>query len=147
MHFEIDKDAGGRPAYAFTNCDDVSKGHYEIIQKGLCRVQLFQYTKDPIALLEGAKATYPVGSSSTPSVPTPHAPDPEKPAETPSHPAAPETPAVPNPSTPEETTPNKPDTPSKEENTSKELTLDFSKVDLVGKEFLNKRDIVVEKNF
>jgi hypothetical protein len=146
VHFEIDKDAGGRPAYAFTNCAEVSKGHYEVIQQGLCRVQLFQYTKDPIALLEGAKATYPVGTTPSEPIPTPPVQEDPK-SETPSHPSAPETPAVPNPSIPEETTPNKPDTPSKEENRADELPLDFSKVDLVGKEFLNKRDIIVEKNF
>lgn len=75
VHFEIDKESGGKPAYAFSNCGDVSKGHYEIIQKGLCRVELFQYTKDPIALLEGAKASYPSenihnGAEEKPSLPT-----------------------------------------------------------------------------
>lgn len=67
VHFEIDKDGGGRPAYAFANCADVAKGHYKIIQEGLCRVELFQYTKDPIALLESAKAGYPIASSSSSS--------------------------------------------------------------------------------
>jgi hypothetical protein len=107
-----------------------------VIQQGLCRVQLFQYTKDPIALLEGAKAGYPTDTS----------------AETPSHPVAPEKPVepdtpTPTPPAPEETSPSQPLPPAKEESVGGQLDLDFSKVDLVGKEFLNKWDIVIEKNF
>ena len=60
VHFEIDKDNGWRPAYAFSGCPEVSKWHSEIIANGYCRIQLFQYTKDPIALLEWVKAPYPV---------------------------------------------------------------------------------------
>jgi hypothetical protein len=127
VHFEIDKNASGRPAYAFTNCADVPKGHYKIIQDGLCRVELFQYTKDPIVLLEGAKAKYPSLSAGNPS---------ENSNE--QHPA----PVVPEqPSTPDLLP------PSPSQVGSSALTLDLSKVDLVGKEFVNKRDISIEKNF
>lgn len=59
VHFEIDKNNGWRPAYAFSGCPELSKWHSEIIEKGYCRIQLFQYTKDPIALLESVKAPYP----------------------------------------------------------------------------------------
>ena len=60
VHFEIDKNNGGRPAYAFSWCPELDKGHSEIIANGYCRIQLFQYTKDPIALLEWVDAPYPV---------------------------------------------------------------------------------------
>ena len=60
VHFEIDKNNGGRPAYAFSWCPELSKWHSEIIANGYCRIQLFQYTKDPIALLEWVDAPYPV---------------------------------------------------------------------------------------
>ena len=52
LHFEIDKDNGWRPAYSYTNCADVSKWHYTIIQNGLCRQELFKYQYDPIRVLE-----------------------------------------------------------------------------------------------
>ena len=60
VHFEIDKNNGWRPAYAFAWCPELSKGHSEIIANGYCRIQLFQYTKDPIAMLESVDAPYPV---------------------------------------------------------------------------------------
>ena len=60
VHFEIDKNNWGRPAYAFAWCPELSKWHSEIIANGYCRIQLFQYTKDPIALLEWVDAPYPV---------------------------------------------------------------------------------------
>ena len=60
VHFEIDKNSWWRPAYAFAWCPDLSKWHSEIIAKWLCRIQLFQNTKDPIAMLESVDATYPV---------------------------------------------------------------------------------------
>ena len=60
VHFEIDKNNWWRPAYAFAWCPDLSKWHSEIIAKWLCRIQLFQNTKDPIALLESVDALYPV---------------------------------------------------------------------------------------
>lgn len=57
VHFEIDKDNYGRPAYSYTNCPDLSKWHYKIIQNGLCRTELFSYQYDPIRLFE-ANSTY-----------------------------------------------------------------------------------------
>jgi len=59
VHFEIDKNNGWRPAYAFSGCPELSKWHSEIIKNGYCRIQLFQYTKDPIAMLESVDASYP----------------------------------------------------------------------------------------
>ena len=59
VHFEIDKNNGWRPAYAFSWCPELSKWHSEIIKNGYCRIQLFQYTKDPIAVLESVDAPYP----------------------------------------------------------------------------------------
>ena len=59
VHFEIDKNSGWRPAYAFSGCPDLSKWHSEIIAKWLCRMELFQNTKDPIAMLESVDAPYP----------------------------------------------------------------------------------------
>ena len=59
VHFEIDKNNGWRPAYAFSWCPELSKWHSEIIANGYCRIQLFQYTKDPITLLESVDAPYP----------------------------------------------------------------------------------------
>ena len=59
VHFEIDKNSWWKPAYAFSWCPDLSKWHSEIIAKWLCRIQLFQNTKDPIALLESVDAPYP----------------------------------------------------------------------------------------
>ena len=52
LHFEIDRDNGWRPAYSYTNCEDVDKWHYTIIQNGLCRKELFKYQYDPIRVLE-----------------------------------------------------------------------------------------------
>ena len=60
VHFEIDKNSGWRPAYAFSWCPELSKWHSEIIANGYCRIQLFQYTKDPIVMLESVDAPYPV---------------------------------------------------------------------------------------
>ncbi|MDR2415224.1 MAG: hypothetical protein LBD75_01020 [Candidatus Peribacteria bacterium] len=147
MHFEIDKDVGGRPAYVYTNCAEVNQGHYEIIQKGYCRIQLFQYTKDPIVLLEGANATHP--SLNEPSLPS----LPEEKADTPddSH-LSPSLPEVAQPTQPQE--PTQPTQPTSPETSTPSLispnvqvNLDFSKVDLVGKTFLNTRDISLEKSF
>ena len=59
VHFEIDKNSGWRPAYAFAWCPELDKWHSEIIANGYCRIQLFQNTKDPIALLESVDAPYP----------------------------------------------------------------------------------------
>ena len=134
VHFEIDKDAGGRPAYAFNGCAETAKGHYEIIQKGYCRVQLFQYTKDPIVLLEGANAKYPTLVWEQPEHPAPTEPIVPLPEEPVPPIPEPEIPALPDP------------LPQPEENKNV-ISLDFSKVDLVGREFLNKRDISIEKNF
>jgi hypothetical protein len=97
----------------------------------LCRVELFQYTKDPIALLEGAKAGYPI----------------EVPPSEPEH-SAPTPPAAPTPPSDTEEVPSIPSLPSQDDTAEKgSITLSFDKVDLVGKEFVNKRDISVEKNF
>lgn len=52
VHFEIDKDNGWRPAYSYTNCKDLDKWHYKIIQNGLCRTELSKYQYDPIKILE-----------------------------------------------------------------------------------------------
>ena len=57
VHFEIDKDNYGRPAYSYTNCPDLSKWHYKIIQNWLCRTELFSYQYDPIRLFE-SNSTY-----------------------------------------------------------------------------------------
>lgn len=57
VHFEIDKDNFGRPAYAYTNCPDLSKWHYKIIQNWLCRSELISYQYDPIRILE-SNSTY-----------------------------------------------------------------------------------------
>jgi len=54
VHFEMDQDASGRPAYSYNGCADLAVGHYQIIQQGLCRVELFKNTLDPIAFLESA---------------------------------------------------------------------------------------------
>lgn len=59
VHFEIDKNNSWRPAYAFSWCPDLDKWHSEIIANWYCRIQLFQYTKDPIAMLESVDAPYP----------------------------------------------------------------------------------------
>ena len=59
VHFEIDKNNGWRPAYAFSWCPELDKWHSEIIKNGYCRIQLFQYTKDPVAMLEYVDAPYP----------------------------------------------------------------------------------------
>lgn len=60
VHFEIDKNNGWRPAYAFLWCPDLDKWHSVIIANGYCRIQLFQYTKDPIVMLESVDAPYPI---------------------------------------------------------------------------------------
>jgi len=57
VHFEIDKDSFWRPAYSYTNCPDLSKWHYKIIQNWLCRTELFTYQYDPIRILESS-STY-----------------------------------------------------------------------------------------
>ena len=59
VHFEIDKNNWWKPAYAFSWCPELDKGHSEIIKNGYCRIQLFQYTKDPVAMLESVDAPYP----------------------------------------------------------------------------------------
>lgn len=65
VHFEIDKDHNGRPSYVFSSCPSLSKWDYAIIEAWECRMQLFQYTKDPIALLESVKARYPKNVSTS----------------------------------------------------------------------------------
>jgi hypothetical protein len=106
-------------------------------------VQLFQYTKDPIALLEGAHAQYPNGNDhASPTIPTqPVQPTQPTIPETPTTPTEPTTPEVPTIPT-EPTIPEIPTQPA-----ANQIALDFSKVDLKGKEFINKRDISIQKNF
>ncbi len=135
MHFEIDKDTGGRPAYVFNGCEEVSKGHYEVIQKGYCRVQLFQYTRDPILLLEQAGATLPVGSDPSPDD-HPSSPEKEQPIlpELPTLPVLPEKPVA----------PSQPQLPKPEKN---QIALDLSKLDISAKEFTNRRELALERNF
>lgn len=134
VHFEIDKNANGKPAYAYTACPDISKWHTEIISKGLCRVQLFQYTKDPILLLENANAVYPVSSLNTPQNTNPQ---PENKPEN-----------KPDNTTGTTTTPETPTNPVLPADDNKiPLSIDFSKLDIVGKQFLDKRDISITKTF
>jgi len=57
VHFELTKDNFGRPAYAYTNCPDLNKWHYYIIQNWLCRNELMTYQYDPIRIFE-AGSTY-----------------------------------------------------------------------------------------
>lgn len=52
VHFEINKDNGWRPMYAYLSCPDLSKGHMTIIQEWLCREQLLANQYDPIVLFE-----------------------------------------------------------------------------------------------
>ncbi len=59
VHFELAKDNFGRPAYAYTNCPDLSKWHYSIIQNGLCRNELKTYQYDPIKILEAGSSYVP----------------------------------------------------------------------------------------
>ena len=57
VHFEIDKDNYGRPAYSYMNCPDLKKWHYYIIQHGACRTELFTHQYDPIKIFE-SNSTY-----------------------------------------------------------------------------------------
>jgi len=57
VHFEIDKDNHGRPAYSYMNCPDLKKWHYYIIQHGACRTELFTHQYDPIKIFE-SNSTY-----------------------------------------------------------------------------------------
>ena len=59
VHFELAKDNFGRPAYAYTNCPDLSKWHYRIIQNGLCRNELKTYQYDPIKIFEAGSSYVP----------------------------------------------------------------------------------------
>ena len=143
VHFEIDKDAGGRPAYAYMGCPDLDKGHSVIIAEGLCRIQMIQYTKDPILFLENADARLPLQLA-----------DPTPTDElTGSN--------VPSVQQPEQHSESQPTTWSSQvqtwssqvvdsQDTSgalNELLLDFSRVDLIASQFLNKRDVRIEKDF
>lgn len=142
VHFEIDKNNGWRPAYAFSGCPEVSKGHSEIIANGYCRIQLFQYTKDPIAMLEGVKAPYPV---STLDIVAETIEQEHKAAET-------EKEVVAESETwtsvivfPEEKKPE--DKPAVEDVEKNLIDLDFSNLDVNGKEFTNKWNLEIEKSF
>lgn len=124
VHFEIDKNVGERPAYAFTNCPDLAKWHSTIIAQWLCRIELFQYTKDPILLLENANATYPITTNSPTNKPEQNVQNPE------------------NNTQPDNNTQTQ--TPPTESN-SQFLNLDTSKLDTVWKQFIEKRNISIEK--
>ncbi len=127
VHFEIDRDAGGRPAYAFSGCPDLNKGHSAIIAQGLCRVQMIQYTKDPIMFLEKAWSKLPLQISVSPSVPQPDK-KPETQPEVDITPILPPKPEISSPS-------------------SREITLNVSQLDLAASQFVNKWDIRLEKDF
>jgi hypothetical protein len=87
-------------------------------------------------LLEGAKATYPVDVQ--PSEPS----QPSQPTE-PTQPVQPVQPPV----EPDHSAPSEPVTPNTPTNEGGQVALTFDKVDAVGKEFLKKREIVLEKDF
>lgn len=55
VHFEIAKDNGGRPMYAFLWCSDLKKWTYQIIMNGLCRNELVNHSYDPIEFIEKYK--------------------------------------------------------------------------------------------
>jgi hypothetical protein len=52
LHLEITKDNRGRPMYAYSGCEDLSKWHRTIIQNWLCREELLANQYDPIVLFE-----------------------------------------------------------------------------------------------
>jgi len=58
VHFEINRDFHGRPAYAYRDCIDLPKWHFRIIQDGLCREELFFNQYDPIVLFEQNRLWY-----------------------------------------------------------------------------------------
>lgn len=142
VHFEIDKDAWWRPAYAFSGCPEVSKWHSEIIANGYCRIQLFQYTKDPIVLLENNNATYPIANvikewetNKQPTIET-------------------NTWLIENWEQQTETNtielPESPilnEKPLAETENKNLISLDFSQLDTNGKEFLNKWNLEIEKGY
>ncbi len=67
VHWEITADNFGRPKYGFLGCEDLTKGHVEIINTGLCREELHSYTYDPILFVESAyKKPTPVAVVDTP---------------------------------------------------------------------------------
>ncbi|MDR3169690.1 MAG: hypothetical protein LBU27_08360 [Candidatus Peribacteria bacterium] len=100
-------------------------------------------------LLEGTKAGYPTttetpaGGEPSPSLPESPQGSGESseegehtaPSDTSSQPVVPEQP----------TSPSLPEEPS--QSVASQVVLDFTKVDLVGKEFLNKWEVVIEKDF
>jgi len=142
VHFEIDKNNGWRPAYAFAWCPEVSKGHSEIIANGYCRIQLFQYTKDPIAMLEWVKAPYPV---STLDILAETVEQEHKSAETEKEVVAESETWTAVIVLPEEKKPeDKPAVQTEEKNL---IDLDSSNLDVNGKEFVNKWNLEIEKSF
>lgn len=53
LHFEIDKDNSGRPAYYYAWCEaKKTMSEMAIIDAGACRAELSKYQLDPIAFLE-----------------------------------------------------------------------------------------------
>lgn len=59
VHFEINKNTGGRPYYPFYKCPEVKESGIDTINAGACRKEMFQYSHDPIAFLEQANAYLP----------------------------------------------------------------------------------------
>ncbi len=57
VHFEINKEKHWRLEYYLTGCPDKSVGDFGIVDKGLCRKEIWEHQVDPIALLESAGAT------------------------------------------------------------------------------------------
>ena len=154
VHFEIDKNNWWRPAYAFAGCPDLSKWHMEIIAKWLCRMEMFQNTKDPIAMLESVKAPYPTLQSTWAPVEKKSEPENE------SHGSAITWESNSSLNTWSDTVStweiSKIELPEWKkieekpmvENTKKNLiSLNFDELDLNWKEFVNKWNIEIEKSF
>ena len=144
LHFEIDKNNWWRPAYAFSGCPELSKWHSEIIANGYCRIQMFQYTKDPIMFLESVWSSYPVWQKNHSHSGKNHWSSTE---------------STQNPtitgnvsSTWEVVKIELPETKPVEEKPMAEvnknlISLNFDDLDLNGREFIHKRNLEIEKEF
>ena len=146
VHFEIDKNNGWRPAYAFSGCPELDKGHSEIIKNGYCRIQLFQYTKDPVAMLESVDAPYPNQAAET------QEPKPVEKEE--NHGVATGNVEETGNTTPTDENvkvvlPGEKVVEDKPLNVEKKnlIDLNFDSLDVNGKEFVNKWNIEIEKGF
>lgn len=177
VHFEIDKDNNGRPAYVFNSCPTISKGDYAVIEAGECRMQLFQYTKDPIVLLESVHAKYPTQKQTS-------EPEPQPLPENPQHGSAETGDVIQNPDItpiipdegktwkeegtkdndqispslnpwqeqqqekePKEEKEEKPEPTTELTLATEEVALNFDELDYYGKEFLDQYNVVIKKNF